>query len=225
MNPSTLALPLPVTPATATGSTSRAPLLPRARISVRTAIWSVLLGISLTAPFMIIGAYFPPSETVRAKMNAIPFHPLAFLVASGFIGPVLEEIVYRGFFQGILRRYSPVWVAIVVPSVVFAATHIIPAGWGYINAFPIACLFAWLVLRTGSLAPGLLCHCTFNITAGLALTPIFNLAEKHLDRATGASFNPVLDLFPVWWIALSLALTVSALVMIRGDTATRPAAH
>jgi membrane protease YdiL (CAAX protease family) len=204
MNSSTLALPRHETrAAVADRRGAPAPFLPFARISVRTAIWSVLLGIGLIAPFMIIAAYFPSSGPLRSKMTDIWFHPLAFLVASGFIGPLLEEIVYRGFFQGILRRYSPLWVAILVPSLVFAATHIIPAGWAYIN----------------------LCHCTFNITAGLALTPIFNLAEKHLERTPGAPFNPAADLFPIWWIALSLVLIASAVVMIHRDTASRHAAR
>jgi membrane protease YdiL (CAAX protease family) len=201
-----------------------APLLPRARITGRTAIWSVLLGIGLIAPFMITAAYFAGSDVPRGKMDAILFHPLAFLITSGFIGPLFEEIVYRGFFQGILRRRAPLWVAIVVPSAVFTATHILPAGWAYLNAFPMACIFAWLVVRTGSLASSLLCHCAFNITAGLALTPIFNLSVKHFDRAPGAPFNPLMDLFPVWWIALSLVLIVAALVMIHRDTASRHAA-
>jgi membrane protease YdiL (CAAX protease family) len=221
MNSSTLASSLPATPAAATRRAQPAPLLPFARISVRTALWSVLLGIGLIAPFMIFAAFFPASEVVRSNMNAISFHPLAFLIVSGFIGPFLEEVIYRGFFQGILRRYSPIWVAIVVPSAVFAVTHMVPAGWAYINAFPMACLFSWLVLRTGSLAASLLCHCTFNITAGLALAPIFNLAAKHLDRAPGAPFNPMADLFPIWWTALSLVLIASALVMIHRDTASR----
>ena len=221
MNTSTLAHPIHELPAKAAHRAQPASLLPCARISIRTALWSVLLGIGLIAPFMIVAAYFPASTVVRSKMGAIPFHPLAFLIASGFVGPLLEEIVYRGFFQGILRRRAPLWVAIVVPSAVFAATHIVPGGWAYINAFPMACIFAWLVIRSGSLFSSLLCHCTFNITAGLALTPIFHLAEKHLERASGAPFNPVAELFPVWWIALSLALIVSAIVMIHRDTASR----
>jgi membrane protease YdiL (CAAX protease family) len=215
MNPSTLALPLHGTSAPATRRAARAPFLPRDRISGRTAIWSVLLGIGLVAPFMIVAvSFFPVSDLARSKMNSIPLHPLAFVIASGFMGPLLEEAIYRGFFMGILRRYAPLWVAIVVPSAVFTATHIIPAGWGYLNAFPMACIFAWLVLRTGSLASSFLCHCTFNLTAGLALTPIFNLAEKHVAPASGAPFHPAVDLFPIWWIVLSLGLIASAFVMI-----------
>jgi membrane protease YdiL (CAAX protease family) len=224
MNSSAFALPTQGLRATARRAQPATPLLPHARISVRTALWSVLLGIGLIAPFMIVAAYFPASAVVRSKVGAVSLHPLTFLIASGFVGPLLEEIVYRGFFQGILRRRAPLWLAIVVPSAVFAATHIVPAGWAYINAFPIACIFSWLVIRSGSLLSSLLCHCTFNITAGLALTPIFRLAEKHLDRAAGAPTNPVADLFPVWWIALSLALIVSAFAMIHRDTASRRAA-
>ncbi|MEO7414588.1 MAG: CPBP family intramembrane glutamic endopeptidase [Opitutaceae bacterium] len=224
MTTSALALPTNRASTPVARRTPAAPLLPFARISVRTALCSVLLGIGLIAPFMIFGAYFLPSEAALAKMSAIPFHPLAFLITSGFVGPLLEEIVYRGFLQGLLRRRAQVWVAVAVPSAVFAATHIVPAGWAYLNAFPIACLFSWLVLRSGSLLPSLLCHCTFNITAGLALAPIFHLAAKQLDRAGGAPFNPLADLFPVWWIALSVALICSAVVMIHRDTARRPAA-
>lgn len=202
-----------------------APLLPFASITVRTALWSVLLGIGLIAPFMIAASYSTPSEVVRLKMGAVPLHPLTFLFASGLLGPLLEEMIYRGFFQGILRRYAPLWVAVVVPAAVFAATHIVPAGWAYLNAFPMACLFSWLVLRSGSLFASLLCHCTFNLAAGLALTPIFHLAEKLLERAPGAPFNPLFDLFPIWWTALSLVLVGSAMVMIHRDTASRRAAN
>lgn len=179
----------------------------------------MLLGIGLIAPFTIAGAFFPASTAVQARINSLPLHPLAFLIASGLVGPLLEEIVYRGFFQGLLRRRSPLWVAVIVPAGVFALTHIIPAGWAYLNVFPIACLFSWLVLRTGSLLSSLLCHCTFNIVAGLALFPIFNLAVKNFGRTPDAPFNPLADLFPVWWIALSLALIVGAVVMIRRDNA------
>lgn len=224
MNSSSLTLPIPGLPTSAASRATPVALLPHARISVRTGLWSVLLGIGLIAPFMISAAYFPASEAVRSKLSAIPLHPLTFLLVSGLVGPLLEEIVYRGFFQGILRRHAPLWIAIVVPSAVFAATHVVPAGWAYLNAFPLACLFSWLVLRSGSIVASLLCHSTFNLTAGLALTPIFNLAEKHLDRAAGTPFNPVLDLFPVWWTALSLLLIGSALVMIHRDTASRRAA-
>lgn len=226
MNSSSVTLPIPGLPDSAVRRAPPAPFLPLARISVRTAIWSVLLGLGLIAPFMIVAAYYPPSDVVRRKMSAIPLRPLTFLIASGLIGPLLEEIVFRGFFQGLLRRHAPLWVAIVVPSAVFTAIHVVPAGWAYLNAFPMACLFGWLVLRSGSLVSGFLCHATFNITAGLALTPIFDLAAKHLDRAPGAPFNPVVDLFPVWWIALSLGLIVSALIMIHRDTTSRrPAIH
>ncbi len=195
-----------------------APFLPHARISARIAIWSVLLGIGLIAPFMIFAAYFPASTVVRMKLGALPLHPLVFLLASGFAGPLLEEVVYRGFCQGILRRYAPLWVAIVVPSAIFAATHIVPAGWAYINTFPIACILSWLVLRSRSLFSSLLCHCAFNITAGLAITPIFHLAEKQLERAPGSPFNPVVDLFPMWWTALSIVLIVASVIMIHRDT-------
>jgi membrane protease YdiL (CAAX protease family) len=223
-NSSSLALPDHGLTACDSSRVRRASLFPVALISMRTAIWSVLLGIGLVAPFMIFGAFFPASAVVGNRMTAIPLHPLVFLVASGFIGPLLEEIVYRGFFQGILRRYAPLWVAIVVPAAVFAATHIVPAGWAYLNAFPIACLLAWLVIRSGSLFSSLLCHCTFNITAGLALTPIFDLAAKHMDRVSGAPFNPITDLFPMWWTALSLTLVTAAFVMISRETADRRAA-
>jgi membrane protease YdiL (CAAX protease family) len=219
MNSSTLAQPAGELsrPVTWSHRAVSAPFLPHARVSVRTAIWSVLLAVGLVGPFAISAAFFPFSPALLQKLDATALRPGHVFLMSVLVGPLIEELVYRGLFLQLGRRYLPLWVAILLPSVVFAATHIGPLGWAYLAAFPMSCLFSWLVVRSGSIYSSLLCHCSFNLISGFAIIPIFGLVEKSRAQAAGVPLNPLTDLFPFWWTALSLALIVAAFVMISRD--------
>lgn len=39
------------------------------------------------------------------------------------VAPVAEEVLFRGYLLGKLRQYAPLWVAILVTSLLFAAVH------------------------------------------------------------------------------------------------------
>lgn len=47
---------------------------------------------------------------------------LAFLTLV-VLAPVAEEVLFRGYLFGKLRQHAPVWVAILVTSLLFAAVH------------------------------------------------------------------------------------------------------
>jgi membrane protease YdiL (CAAX protease family) len=104
--------------------------------------------------------------------------PLAFallLVAAGIIAPFVEELFFRGFLFGVLRRRQPLWAAYLVSSVLFTILHLEPnrmnveqmAGLS-VGIFILAIILAWVYQHTGSLFPGMIAHAVNNAT-GLIL--------------------------------------------------------
>ena len=81
------------------------------------------------------------------------------------LGPLVEELLFRGLGFGLLRRYGAV-SAVVGTALAFAFWH------GLVEAWPALFIFglgiAVLRLRTGSILPGFVFHAFFN-GAALAL--------------------------------------------------------
>jgi membrane protease YdiL (CAAX protease family) len=95
-------------------------------------------------------------DASRAGQYAANFAVVAVL------GPIVEEVTYRGLGVSLWRRYGR-WVAIVVTALLFGLSH------GLVDGLPILAIFgaglAWLRLRTGSAYPGMLVHGAFNALA------------------------------------------------------------
>lgn len=83
----------------------------------------------------------------------VPFMVNAMVIT--FVGPVVEELTFRGLGFTLLRRYGP-GLAIATTGVLFALSH------GLIAVLPIAASFgfglAYLRSRTDSVYPGMLLH-------------------------------------------------------------------
>jgi membrane protease YdiL (CAAX protease family) len=83
------------------------------------------------------------------------------------IGPIVEEMLFRGYLQTALANRMKPWLAIVVASCAFAAIHLQPA------AFPMLALvggvFGYLYHRTGSLRVSMTLHMLNNGLAYVAL--------------------------------------------------------
>jgi membrane protease YdiL (CAAX protease family) len=91
-----------------------------------------------------------------------PSHAGAFalnLFAFALVGPVVEELTFRGLGFYLLERYGQA-VAIVVIGLTFGLWH------GLVEALPVLVVFglglAYLRSRTGSVYPGMLLHALFN---------------------------------------------------------------
>lgn len=86
--------------------------------------------------------------------------------------PFYEEVLFRGFIFGWLRRVTPVWVAIIASAAIFAAVHGLyytrggVSGWvGTGEIFAIGVLMAWWAARTNSLRPAYTVHLINNAVA------------------------------------------------------------
>lgn len=80
----------------------------------------------------------------------------------GFVAPVAEEILFRGFIFGTLKKEMPPAAAIVISALIFGIAHMTPLGIIYATALGI--LMGWLTWRTGSVVPSLLFHMAYNCT-------------------------------------------------------------
>lgn len=95
--------------------------------------------------------------------------------------PLAEEILFRGFLYGSLKKAGPAWLAVILTSGVFAAAHLPEGGAGgplYIAAldtFVLSLVLIYLRERTGSLWASITLHAFKN---GLAFVSLFALHLK-----------------------------------------------
>jgi uncharacterized protein len=138
------------------------------------------LGLSLVS-CEIIGWIPMPEFIEEVFRELLASHPIPRFISIVVIAPVAEEMLFRGLiFREFARRYS-VPHAIVGSAALFAAFHLNP--WQAVVAFPIGVVAAWLVLRTGSIVPGIVLHAALNFTSAFLVTPmgsLFGYTEEHM---------------------------------------------
>jgi membrane protease YdiL (CAAX protease family) len=84
------------------------------------------------------------------------------------VAPIAEEILFRGYLYGKLRKAMPTWVAMLVTSVLFGAVH---GQWNVaVDVFALSMVACSLREITGSIWTGMLLHMLKN---GLAFYVLF----------------------------------------------------
>ncbi len=79
----------------------------------------------------------------------------------GVVAPIAEELIFRGFVYGALRRYVPAFAAVGVSAIVFGLMHM--NSLALVQIVFIGIVLAVLYERTRSLLPGIVCHGLNNI--------------------------------------------------------------
>jgi membrane protease YdiL (CAAX protease family) len=75
------------------------------------------------------------------------------------LAPVCEELFFRGFMIPPLTKRMPVWLVILLSSVVFMLAH----GYFKPGAFLLGIFTSVIFLKTGSVIPGMIFHFTCNL--------------------------------------------------------------
>ena len=95
---------------------------------------------------------------------------LTLVVAS--IGPLVEELLFRGvLLSALLRRLRTAW-AVLASAALFALVHLPDLHWLWYalpNLALLGVVLAWLRLRSGSLWPSVIAHASNNLLAMVAL--------------------------------------------------------
>ncbi len=84
-----------------------------------------------------------------------------FLLLALLVGPIMEEVVFRGYLQSSLAKKIPAWAAILITSIVFTVGHFPMILWPMY--FLYSATWGWILLRTGSLKMAVLIHILSNL--------------------------------------------------------------
>ena len=128
------------------------------------ALIPVLIAIVAVTAFVInITKYVPAKQPVvelflREKDTV--FLTYASLFAA-IVGPIIEELFFRGFMYGALKKYIGVFWSIMLTAAIFAALHTHPVG--FLPIMALGCLLAYLYERTGTLVSSITVHMTHNL--------------------------------------------------------------
>lgn len=157
----------------------------------------------------------PPESATELHGKLAASNRFALLLAILLVGPVFEELFFRGWMQPIwvLRFGSP--TAVVVTSLFFSLLHI--AGWKILFAFPVGLLLGWIALRCRSVWPAVVGHVAANAGTFVldALLRVVGYSAADIDA---------MDSVPVALPVVAFAAFVAAVVMHARVTRASPAA-
>jgi len=107
-------------------------------------------------------AAFAVALVVRVVGISIIRDPATIAVLTVTIGPIVEELFFRGFLQPCLAAVTGAIPAVIVTAICFAAIH------GPVSLLQFSCFtvtgaaYGFLRLRSGSVAASTLMHSTYN---------------------------------------------------------------
>lgn len=137
--------------------------------------WARAAGISIlvVVAVAVVSAAVAPFGDPGREQGLIPerfdSHRIAQFAAYAalvtVVGPLVEELTFRGVGYGLLERFGRT-TAVIVVGLAFGLIHGLVAGFPVIATFGLG--LAYLRARTNSIYPCILLHASFN-AAGLAL--------------------------------------------------------
>lgn len=125
-------------------------------VSASYLFWSAIMGISVIfmVDFLMSHLTFLP-DWLNDTFNVLQSGWLG-IVCVGILGPILEELLFRGAVTKVLlKKYNPL-VAILISGLLFGIFHMNPAQ--IVGATLVGFVLAWIYYKTRSLIPCILIH-------------------------------------------------------------------
>lgn len=133
--------------------------------------WLGLAALVLLASY-ISGVVFDRPDVPEWMATAFTTVDYKYLFLFGLVvcGPVLEEVLYRGYIlRALLESKLHPSAAILLVSALWALTHLQYDLYDMFWVFVLGILLAYSRFRTGSLYPAITIHCAWNFVAYIAL--------------------------------------------------------
>lgn len=125
-------------------------------------IMLTLVVTALAMTFLPFVDYTQEQETGFGNI-ATQFEYILAFISLVIVAPVAEEVLFRGYLFGKLRKYAPVWMSILITSALFALVHF---QWNVaLDVFALSIVLCALRLTSGSIWPSILLHMLKNGTA------------------------------------------------------------
>ncbi len=105
----------------------------------------------------------PQQAALGVAVHPSPAELLLLFLAIAVVGPIVEELVFRGLLFQLLRRHLPLWGAAILSALIFAALHVIPVLLPVLFVFGVA--LALVFHYTRSLYCSTLLHMLINTVA------------------------------------------------------------
>ncbi|MGH7217863.1 MAG: lysostaphin resistance A-like protein [Candidatus Microsaccharimonas sp.] len=113
------------------------------------------LVMSFAVQYLTFINFEQAQDTGFAEVTTQFEYILAF-ISLVIIAPIAEEVLFRGYLFGKLRKYVPLWLAILVTSALFAAVH---GQWNVaLDVFVLSVVMCLLRVVSKSLWPAILLH-------------------------------------------------------------------
>ncbi len=164
-------------------------------------VFMLALGTILPSEWVVEKFQLTMPDTTAQLFESVMREPMGYL-AIGILGPVAEEMVFRGAVLRSLLKLFPAkdhWWPILISAVLFGAVHMNMAQ--FVHALPIGLLLGWMYYRTGSIIPGLLFHWVNNTVAYF----MFNIMPQMAD-------GKLIDLFHgndrMMWMGLGFSVCI-----------------
>jgi membrane protease YdiL (CAAX protease family) len=115
------------------------------------------------------------------RSHAVGWYCLPIVFAVALLPGFCEEILFRGFCQGLLRTAVPIWCAITISAIIFAVFHgdLIHA----LGVFPLGLWLGFLVHRSDSLIPAIIGHASNNALGAVATILTTAPSARELSNA------------------------------------------
>lgn len=196
--------------------------MPKFRIDTKWFIVAVSLPIIVTAIYMLF-----PGEFVHSNMNGMQMFATlgAGIFFSGIAAGFVEEMVFRGFVMNLFYMKWNRTIAVIVPSVLFGAAHLIGTDFSLLGIILllvagtlVGIMFSFIALENHSVWNSGIVHCLWNIIIGGGVLKVsdhpndysiltYVLDSKHF-AITGGEFGIESSLIsiPVYTLVILLTL-------------------
>lgn len=128
------------------------------------AVWlTIVIVINLLKAYAFGGTW--PDESAQAAVDTFrnagsPFYKIMLGIVAVIFAPLMEEIIFRGFLYGVIKRFTDRWFATFFTALFFAAVH------QHVGSlFPLFLLALGLAIAyeaTGCLLVPVFMHAIFN---------------------------------------------------------------
>ncbi len=150
---------------------------------------------------------------LTAQFQGEPFFLIWLFV--GLVGPVVEELIFRGAILGGLRTTGRIFTPILLSALLFGLIHMNVNQFSYTLCMGI--FWGLLAEATGSIIPSMICHITMNsvsvILAYLLEDSIGGLEEIIEAGGAGAALSYAATGFT--FLFISIFTTMLAMLMLR----------
>ena len=140
------------------------------KTSMKNLSMSVIFGVGVCFFVDMLTIYLPFPETVmdefQSQHGMLWYGDVGLTFLSvAIVGPISEEICFRGLCYGSLRKTMRPWAAGLISSVFFGLAHGDPV-W-FLVGFLAGVSMSWIFETTGSLLPAMVVHVTNNAISSM----------------------------------------------------------